>query len=48
MEILPLINWRRISNSLSTPKTSSSDRVPTIEEVRKLVEYPDRRIKASL
>jgi integrase len=46
IEILPIINWKRISKSLPRPKTYSSDRIPTLEEIRKLVEYPDRRIKA--
>jgi hypothetical protein len=43
---LPPINWKRISRVLPRAKNySSSDRIPTIEEIRKLVEYPDRRIK---
>jgi hypothetical protein len=39
------INWRRISKGLPRAKNASNDRAPTIEEIRKLVEYPDRRIK---
>jgi hypothetical protein len=46
MNDLTTINWRRISKGLPKVKNySSSDRAPTIEEIRKLVEYPDRRIK---
>ena len=40
------IPWRRITRGLPRPKRYASDRVPTIEEVKKLVAYPDRRIKA--
>jgi len=39
------INWRRISKGLPKARNASNDRAPTIEEIRKLVEYPDRRIK---
>ena len=38
------LNWKRISKGLPKAKNSSNDRAP-IEEIRKLVEYPDRRIK---
>ena len=38
-------DWKRISKGLPKVKNSSNDRAPTIEEIRKLVEYPDRRIK---
>jgi hypothetical protein len=39
------LNWKRISKGLPRAKNSSNDRAPTVEEIRKLVEYPDRRIK---
>jgi hypothetical protein len=40
------LNWKRITKGLPRAKNSSNDRAPTVEEIRKLVEYPDRRIKA--
>jgi hypothetical protein len=40
------LNWKKISRGLPRTKKSSNDRAPTIEELRKLVEYPDRRIKS--
>jgi hypothetical protein len=44
---LPIINWNWIAKGLPRSKSySSSDRAPTLEEIRKLVKYPDRRIKA--
>ena len=39
------LNWKKISRGLPRVKKSSNDRAPTLEELRKLVEYPDRRIK---
>jgi hypothetical protein len=44
-DLLPSLNWKRLSRALPRAKSSSNDRAPTIEEIRKLVEYPDRRIK---
>jgi hypothetical protein len=46
MNDLTVINWKRISRGLPKAKVAASDRAPTLEEIRKLVEYPDRRIKA--
>jgi hypothetical protein len=40
------LNWKKISRGLPRAKKSSNDRAPTLEELRKLVEYPDRRIKS--
>jgi integrase len=39
------INWRKISRGLPKARTVSNDRAPTLEELRKLMEYADRRIK---
>ncbi len=40
------INWKKISRGLPPTKSKANDRAPTIEEILKLVGYPDRRIKA--
>ena len=40
------LNWKKISKGLPRAKNSSNDRAPTLEEIRKLVVFPDRRIKA--
>ena len=39
------IFWEIISRSLPQVKQHANDRVPTGEEIKKLIEYPDRRIK---
>jgi integrase len=45
MSDLP-ISWKKITRGLPKGKKYADDRIPTIEEIQKLVEYPDRRIKA--
>ncbi|HET7390516.1 MAG TPA: hypothetical protein VFJ51_06810, partial [Nitrososphaeraceae archaeon] len=40
-----LISWKRITRGLPKGRKAADDRAPTIEEIRKIVEYPDRRIK---
>jgi integrase len=41
-----VLNWKKIARGLPRAGKATNDRAPTIEEIRKLVEYPDRRIKA--
>jgi hypothetical protein len=38
--------WKKISRGLPKGRRHAADRAPTVEEIQKLVEYPDRRIKA--
>ncbi len=40
------ITWNKIRRGLPKGKNYADDRIPTIEEIRKILEYPDRRIKA--
>jgi integrase len=40
-----VLNWKKISRGLPAGRRAANDRAPTIEEVKKLVEYPDRRLK---
>ena len=40
------VSWKKITRGLPRAKSYSDDRIPTIEEIQKLLEYPDRRIKA--
>ena len=39
------LNWKKISRGIPRGRAAANDRIPTIEEIRKLIEYPDRRIK---
>lgn len=41
----PLVNWKRITKSLPAQKSVSNARAPSLNELRKLMEYPDRRIR---
>jgi hypothetical protein len=45
MNDLTTLNWKKITRVLPKSKSASNDRAPTIEEIKKLVEYPERRIK---
>jgi len=38
--------WKRIMRGMPKGRRYANDRVPTIEEIQRIVEYPDRRIKA--
>jgi hypothetical protein len=40
------INWRRLSKGLPKARTKANDRAYTVEEIHKLVEHSDRRMKA--
>jgi hypothetical protein len=39
------IPWKKIARGLPKGGKYADDRIPTLEEIRKLMEYPDRRIK---
>jgi integrase len=41
-----LIPWKKITRGLPRGRKFADDRAPSIEEIHKLIEYPDRRIKA--
>lgn len=41
-----LIPWKKLTRGLPKGKKYADDRAPTIEEIHKIIEYPDRRIKA--
>jgi integrase len=41
-----LVNWKMISRGIPRGRQAANDRAPTMEEIQKLIQYPDRRIKA--
>jgi integrase len=40
-----LIPWKKITRGLPKGRKYADDRAPTLEEIQKIIEYPDRRIK---
>jgi integrase len=40
-----LLNWKFISRGIKKGSENAEDRPPSIEEIKKLIEYPDRRMK---
>jgi hypothetical protein len=40
-----ILNWKKIARGLPRTIEAANDRAPTLEEIKKLVDYPDRRIK---
>jgi hypothetical protein len=40
-----VLNWDKVRRGLPQARQSANDRAPTVDEIRKVVEYPDRRIK---
>jgi integrase len=45
MNDLLVINWDRIRRGMPIERHSANDRIPTLEEIKKLLEHSDRRIK---
>jgi integrase len=41
-----LLPWKRITRGLPRARRYADDKAPTLEEIQKIVEYPDKRIKA--
>ena len=39
------LNWKKIGKGLPKQKQAADDRAPTLEEIKKLLDYPDKRIK---
>jgi len=39
-------NWKKISKGMPPGKSYSDDRVPTVDEIQRLLQHPDRRIKS--
>ena len=41
-----VFNWKKITRGMPRVRQVANDRAPTIEEIQRLVEYPDHRIKS--
>jgi hypothetical protein len=40
-----VLSWKKVARGMPKGRQAANDRAPTIEELQKLLEYPDRRIK---
>lgn len=40
------VPWKKITRGLPRGKKYADDRAPTLEEIKEIIEYPDRRIKS--
>jgi integrase len=40
-----IVNWKKISKGMPAERYNADDRIPISDEIRRLVEHPDRRIK---
>ena len=41
-----VIPWKKITRGLPKGRKFADDRAPAIDEIRRIMEHPDRRIKA--
>jgi hypothetical protein len=39
------VPWKKLTRGLPKAKNYADDRVPTIEEIQKIISYPDWRLK---
>jgi integrase len=43
-----LLNWKKISRRIPNGRHAADDRIPTLEEIKKLLAYPDRRVRIAV
>ncbi|MDR4492048.1 MAG: hypothetical protein R2685_14295 [Candidatus Nitrosocosmicus sp.] len=41
-----VVNWEKVRKGIPSGLHAAQDRAPTIEEIRRLLQYPDRRLKS--
>lgn len=40
-----VLGWKKIARGMERVRKAANDRAPTLEKIRRVIEYPDRRIK---
>jgi integrase len=40
-----VLNWQKIAKGLPERKQNADDRPPTLDEIKKIIEYPDKRVR---
>jgi integrase len=40
-----IINWKKLGKGIPAERHNADDRIPTLEEIKKLLQHPDRRIR---
>ena len=40
-----VLGWKKIARGMERVRKAANDRAPTLQEIRRVIEYPDRRIK---
>ena len=40
-----VLGWKKIARGMARVRKAANDRAPTLEEIQRLIEYPDTRIK---
>jgi integrase len=43
-----ILNWKKITRGIPRGRNYASDRIPTIEEIKQLMNYPDRRLRPAI
>ena len=43
-----ILNWKKISRRIPHGRKFANDRIPTMDEIRKTLSYPDRRIRPAV
>ncbi len=43
-----VLNWKKVSRRIPRGRGHADDRIPTVDEIKRLLEYPDRRVKIAI